>query len=549
VGVILIALGFAGAAVARTWQAEYTAAVRTMDTVLLTLSHHLETTLTGMQGVLVNLGRRYAQNPDTREALSNELQDVALPLPFVRTLVLVDPEGTVVAESRQSRPALGIDVSDRDYFRAHLSAADPVPFISAPVRSRVDGAWSFPISYPLHAPDGALVGVLVLSVSNAYISELFATVGRDVPGLSIVFATQEGVIQARWPAETVPIGASIAGSPLIRDHLPQASFGRFWGTSPVDDRVRLIEYRRLDGLPLVLAVGVEQDALFRNTLRQSLLWGGAVSVIVVIVLLGSRKLEDLADSLEVARAAAEAADHRKQEFVANMSHEIRTPLNAIIGFSEMLRSDALGAGIAPVYADYARDIHDSGVYLLGIVDEILDLSVVSAQRVTLNETTFDAAALVADLVHMMQVRAQSRSIDLSMDAPPPGLPLVRADARRLAQVLLNLMTNAVKYTQTGGTVRVALRREADGLAIAIRDNGPGISPDRLGTIMEPFEREARSDIASVEGIGLGLALSRGLIEAQGGHLRLSSTLGQGTEAVAWLPAARLVPKDDRAAPG
>jgi len=551
--VIIVSIALGGAAVLQGWRADRDSATRVMESVLIALSQHLETALGSMEGILAGVGKRYSGTTINYEDLSRDLEAIGQPLAFMRAAILVDPNGMVAADSRPGRPAVGLDVSDRDYFLVHRVVGETPAFVSPPIKSRVDGVWSFPISHAVRAPDGSLTGVLVASISNAYINDLFSKLGRTYPGLDMVLTNLNGVLQASWPPRTGAVGDSLAESRLIREQVPVRVSGTYWGTSPLDGITRLIVFQRLNSLPLALAVGMDSSVVYSDTAGHALLWGGVVLTVVLIILLAARQLERMALALEDARTAAEAADHRKDEFMANMSHEIRTPLNAIIGFSEIMHLDSLQAGMAPVYAGYARDILDSGRYLLDIVDEVLDMSAILAHRVTLREAPLDPATLIADLVHMVQVRARKRSIDLTIDsgtddARPGPPPMVFADRRRLSQVVLNLLSNAIKYTQKGGQVRVRLSAGPDGVRLIVRDNGPGIMPDRLTIIMEPFERETRSDLASVEGVGLGLAVARGLIEAHGGTLRITSEPGGGTEAVAWLPPSRCLPRGPVQAP-
>ncbi|WP_170294776.1 ATP-binding protein [Roseospira navarrensis] len=523
----------------QAWRAERDAGRRTLESVQMALSQHLAATLGTMDDTLAILGHQRLWTTGVPGPVSRDLEPIASPLPFVRALILLNPDGVVVADSRPGHSAIGLDVSDREYFKQLLIDPTRDTVVSRPIRSRVDGDWAFPVSHALRAADGTLTGVLVASISIAYLNDLFADLGQNFPGMAILLTGTDGTVQARWPADAVPMGAPLGDAALIRAHVRTAPSGTYWGTSPVDGTVRLVRYSVLESLPLVLAVGLDRNVLFASTIQQAWLWGSASLVVAVIVLLGTRHMGRMATALETAMVAAEAADRRKDEFVANMSHEIRTPLNAVIGFSEIMHEDALGAGMPAVYADYARDIHQSGRYLLGIVDEILDLSALSAHRLILCEDIVDPEALLYDLVQMMEVRARSRAIDLSVDALPVPVPRLVADRRRLAQVLLNLVTNAIKFTQRGGWVRVGLREGPDGLDLYVQDNGPGIPQDRLAVIMKPFERDRPSGISSDEGVGLGLAVASGLVEAHGGALTLRSTLGQGTEAVAHLPRTRL----------
>jgi cell cycle sensor histidine kinase DivJ len=233
------------------------------------------------------------------------------------------------------------------------------------------------------------------------------------------------------------------------------------------------------------------------------------------------------------RAEAEAANAAKSRFLAAMSHELRTPLNAIIGFSEILATEAGGPIDDARKADYARIIHDSGRHLLGLVNDILDLSRVEAGAYTLDIEPVDPAELVGGCVEMMQVEAARRTIVIRT-ALAARLPAVEADRRALRQILLNLIANAVKFTPEGGRVQVALRAEADRLVVRVRDSGPGMGPDELKRLGEPFFQAGDAD-QRARGSGLGLAVVKGLVGLHGGAFDVDSTLGRGTCVTVRLP--------------
>jgi signal transduction histidine kinase len=536
--VVLAATVFVGAMIYQAYRSDRATAERTIDSVRLLMGQYLETTLGNLETVLANLGQRFGQGEREPAALSADLQAIANPLPFVRTLLVLDEAGRVIADSRPDQPAVGMIVADRDYFKVHLAPDAPQEFASPPLRSRVDGSWSFPVSRAIRGPEGNLKGVVVTSLSNAHFNDLFARLARVEIGMSMILLNRDGIVQGRWPEHSVDIGHDLSQAPVMR-RVKAGDQSFFWGRSPVDGTVRLVRTATLDPLPLVLAVGIERGAIFTGTVRAALTWGTALVVLGLMVLVVSRSMIRMAAAQEEARQRAEAADRRKDEFVANMSHEIRTPLNAIIGFSEMMETDTLGLGLPPTYADYAHDIHGSGRYLLSIVNEILDLSAIGARRLELEEQSVSVGALFEDLVHLVEFRARTKGIRLVPDAPGDPAPEVRADRRRLLQVLVNLTTNAIKYCPSGSTVTLSARRDPDGLALIVADDGPGIPPERLATIMEPFERGGESTVASDDGIGLGLAIARALMVAHGGRLTLDSRPGQGTCAIAVLPPERL----------
>lgn len=237
---------------------------------------------------------------------------------------------------------------------------------------------------------------------------------------------------------------------------------------------------------------------------------------------------------------AEAANRAKSEFLANMSHELRTPLNAIIGFSEMLHSGAYNKNSG----EYALIIHQSGHHLLTLINDILDLAKIEAGGLSLNEDPFDLGALLKECVDLMRAKAQAGDIALAFESQCGNLG-VFADERALRQIALNLLSNALKFTPAGGSVKAFLRRGAEGeIIFGVEDSGLGIRKEDLDRVFENFG-QGRHDVAiSEKGTGLGLPIVKGLVDAHDGRVELESQPGQGTRVTIVLPAARLriIPK-------
>jgi PAS domain S-box-containing protein len=248
-------------------------------------------------------------------------------------------------------------------------------------------------------------------------------------------------------------------------------------------------------------------------------------------------------TLRLAKEQAETASRAKSEFLANMSHELRTPLNAILGFAEIIRDRLLGP-IPDRYAEYAQDIHSSGSHLLGIINDILDLSKVESGRVELVEEIVELPGIVRSVALLLRERVATAELTLKLEVPD-GL-LIRADERKLKQVLMNLLSNAVKFTPAGGEIRVRARAEGGlGVVLEVADNGIGIAPEDLARALSPFGQVDSRLSRRYEGTGLGLPLARALTELHGGTLELDSVPGRGTTVRVTLPAARLVEHEMR----
>jgi two-component system cell cycle sensor histidine kinase PleC len=254
---------------------------------------------------------------------------------------------------------------------------------------------------------------------------------------------------------------------------------------------------------------------------------------------------ELIDALGKSKAAsddalerAEAASRAKSQFLANMSHELRTPLNAILGFSEMIHSGMPNANVGK-HIEYARIIHQSGHHLLTLINDILDLAKIEAGGLQLREELVDLPALIEECVRLLSAKAQEGHLDLSIDVPVGMAPLC-ADERALRQVLLNLLSNALKFTPPHGCVTAFARIEASGdLSFGVTDTGLGIAEDDLTRVFQNFG-QGRHDVVVVDkGTGLGLPIVKGLIEAHGGSVTLTSRVGDGTCVTVTLPEARV----------
>lgn len=261
-----------------------------------------------------------------------------------------------------------------------------------------------------------------------------------------------------------------------------------------------------------------------------------VTVPVSYALVSSRfDLRQARDELAAARDAAVNADKTKTLFFSNMTHELRTPLNAIIAFSEMLGSDMFAAR----RVEYSRLIHTSGTHLLSLVNDLLDLSRIEDGKLDLHDEDLDLDLLINDCIETVATRARARDVRLVRNIAPQ-LPLVRADQRALKQVVLNLLTNAIKFSHAGGTVTAFARLDISGVVFGVQDQGIGIAPEDQARVFERFG-QVRQDIAGVEkGTGLGLPIVKGLVEAQGGSVALASKPGEGTCITVMLPADRIV---------
>jgi two-component system cell cycle sensor histidine kinase PleC len=252
------------------------------------------------------------------------------------------------------------------------------------------------------------------------------------------------------------------------------------------------------------------------------------------------ELEQAKAISDEARRRAEAANIAKSRFLAQMSHELRTPLNAILGFSEVMKTEVFGEHSVAAYKDYSSDIHNSGVHLLGLINEILDLSRIEAGRYELNEESVSLVSIVEDCHHLLKLRASNRGIIIH-EVFEPELPRLWADERAIRQICLNLLSNAIKFTPPAGEIWLKVGWTASGgQYISMKDTGAGIPEEEIPIVLASFGQGSNSIKSAEQGAGLGLPIAKSLVDLHGGTFSLISKLRIGTEVIVTFPPERVV---------
>jgi two-component system, cell cycle sensor histidine kinase PleC len=237
------------------------------------------------------------------------------------------------------------------------------------------------------------------------------------------------------------------------------------------------------------------------------------------------------------RERADAANLAKSEFLAKMSHELRTPLNAVIGFAEVMRAQTYGPIGNDRYQRYLEDIAFSGNHLLGMINDLLDISTIDVGMLKVHMENVDLDEVVHGVASLMRIHAENANVELKVDHQAARV-ILQADERRLRQVLVNLLGNAIKFTEAGGAVSMATRMDRDGLAISVSDTGIGISQEDLAGIFAPFHQVDHGHSRRYDGAGLGLTIAKSLSELMGGKLEVDSELGRGTIVTLSFPGAQ-----------
>jgi len=370
---------------------------------------------------------------------------------------------------------------------------------------------------------------------------------------AVITADEQGIIETfndaaerlfGWRAfEVIGRSLTLLMPPQAHDqHESILSSYRRGGPARIIGKERELVAQRKDGsmVPIELAVTeiVERGEYFGGGSGSGAARiQGRRSFVGVIRDITERKTTEAA--LLAAKSQAELANRAKSEFLAHMSHELRTPLNAIIGFSEILMRELFGP-LAPRYVEYAETIFESGQHLLRIINDLLDMARIEAGRFELAEEAIEIGSVVESCLTMVRTRADHGGVTVT-SAIPDHLARISADRRSVMQVLLNLLSNSVKFTPRGGTVTVSAGLDDSGqMMISVADTGPGIDTDMLPRIFEPFQQADSRLSRKLEGTGLGLAISRNLMELHGGGLDIESRAGDGTVARMRFPSSRVI---------
>lgn len=488
----------------------------------------------------------------TRGAIRSRILERMANVPQVSSLLVLDADGRAILDSSAASPRPH-DASDRDYFQVHRDRPDAGLHIGVPVTSRLSGQPILSLSRRLSAPNGRFLGVAVVALDRRYFEEFHSTLNMG-ESASIALLRTDGTILTRQPPR------SDAGQESVRERIA-GTLGTLKPGLPVSHRSssaldgidRFRTHMKLTSYPIAVVVAVPVASILQpvQNSRIAILLAGAVTALVLLGLFwllarhmalkdaSARQLEEAKAAAETGWLAAVESDKVKSRFWHGIGHDLRAPLCAIQALVDLLASGKPGT-VTDAQRTHLGQIDKAVRLQFALIDDLSDSALLDAGALRLNERQCSLREIVSDAAALARLEAERNGLSLALDPRLPQLYLW-ADDQRLLQVAMNLVSNAVKYTQAPGWVTIGYEVEANGdVAIRVADTGIGMTPLEARHALRPYVRIDNAQTRDRPGTGLGLSIARGLVELHGGTLTIDSAPGKGTTVTVRLPDERVL---------